>query len=116
MLRGALILASYQHQPVLKDLEGIERLFFLLHLELEFLAQLSRLALEARSAGNAAHFNELLAAQRQFLAEHPMRWAPKWCHLVAKQARTDFYRGVAMITRGALAELSAILETTSGGK
>ena len=80
-------------------------------LELEFLAQLNRLAIEAIHAGDSAGASHLLGAQRDFLSEHPMRWAPKWCQSVITQARTDFYRGIAMITFGALDELAATLAT-----
>ncbi len=80
-------------------------------LELAFLAHLAKLGLTALEQGDEARLAETLEAQRQFLAAHPLRWIPAWCNQVAAQANTDFYRGVARLTRGALAELASVLET-----
>jgi TorA maturation chaperone TorD len=82
-------------------------------LELEFLAHLARLGLDALDAGDAQRFEQLLDAQRQFFVQHPLRWAPKWCYTVTKHALTDFYRGVALIVAGGLSELAAVLQQPS---
>jgi TorA maturation chaperone TorD len=51
-----------------------------------------------------------LAAQRQFMSEHLLRWGPSFCDLVEKHAKTDFYRGLARLTLGALRASAAWLE------
>lgn len=81
-------------------------------LELEFLAHLAKLGVQALEANDSQRFDELLQAQREFLAAHPIKWAMYWCRLVEKNAHTDFYRAVALLTRGSLTELAAMLEVT----
>jgi putative dimethyl sulfoxide reductase chaperone len=78
-------------------------------LELAFLAHLAQLALAAQSEGSPARLRELLEAQGAFLRTHASRWIFKWCAQVHEHARTDFYRGVAHLTAGALTELTAAL-------
>ena len=78
-------------------------------LELAFLAHLAQLGIAAVEEGDEARLDELEDAQRQFLTSHAGRWMPAWCDLITTYARTDFYRGVAWVTKGALAELAAVL-------
>lgn len=78
-------------------------------LELAFVAHLARLALLALDQGNQASFDEIMTAQREFLSNHLLNWAADFCHLVSMEARTDFYRGIALLTRGSLAEIAAEL-------
>lgn len=73
-----------------------------LGLELAFLAHLAAQGLQALENQQPAALAELLAAQRQFLAEHPLRWVSAWHGLVEQKARTDFWRAVAQLTAGAL--------------
>jgi len=78
-------------------------------LELGFLSHLAQLALAAHAAGDEARLAELLDAQRLFLRTHAQRWIPTWAGQVREHARTDFYRGLAQLTVGVLAELEAAL-------
>jgi putative dimethyl sulfoxide reductase chaperone len=78
-------------------------------LELEFIAHLAKLGLQALEANDSKRFHELLDAQRQFLTEHPLRWAMEWANLVEQNAYTEFYRGVALLARGSLIELAMLL-------
>lgn len=73
-------------------------------LELEFVAHLARRALLALEQHDQGGYDAAVGAQGQFIAEHLGRWASGWCGQVEAQAQTDFYRGVAMLTRGAVAE------------
>jgi len=75
-------------------------------LELAFLAHLAQLALEAIEQADEARLNEVLDAQKQFLIDHVGRWIPTWCDLITTHAQTDFYRGLAYVTKGALAQLA----------
>lgn len=83
-------------------------------LEMEFLAHLAGLALEALNEADESTFQEAIAAQQAFLQEHVLRWIPVWCGHVVEHARTDFFRGAALITRGLLAwvaeRLGSLLE------
>ncbi len=79
-------------------------------LEMAFVSQLASLALEKLEAGDQPGFEEALQAQRDFLSEHLLRWGPAWAKLVEEYARTDFYRGLAHLTHGALLAVAAQLE------
>ena len=56
-------------------------------------------ALEANSTEDARRLAEL---QRRFLKEHLLRWVPKMCDDVLLASETDFYKGIAQITKGFL--------------
>lgn len=75
-------------------------------LELTFLAHLANQAVLALESGDQKKFGELIEARKQFLSEHVLKWAFAWCELVAQNARTDFYKGIALLTRGTLAYLA----------
>jgi len=77
-------------------------------LELSFLAHLASLGLEAYHQQDLERYDELMAAQHDFLAAHVLRWAPAWCDLVILHAQTDFYRGTAFLLRGVLIELTSL--------
>jgi TorA maturation chaperone TorD len=79
-------------------------------LELSFLAYLAQLGLKALDENNAARFDQVLQGQRQFISEHPLMWVPRWCTLVKDRAGTDFYRGLALLTRGALSSIAEQLQ------
>ena len=79
-------------------------------LELLFLAHLAAQGIQALNEQNSPRFEEILKAQREFLMQHPGAWALAWCGIVEKNARTDFYQGLAHLIRGALAGLSEILD------
>ena len=78
-------------------------------LELEFLAHLAKLGVAA-TQGTDQPPQELLDAQRAFLTEHVMKWAPVWCGQVREQAKTNFYRGIALMTRGVLRHTAQVLD------
>ena len=79
-------------------------------LEMALLAHIAGLAIVALEQKAEDEFWKLLEVQQRFLTEHPLRWMSQWCELVLAHARTDFYRGVALVTRGVLTELATILE------
>ena len=78
-------------------------------LELEFLAHLAKLGVAA-TQGTEQSPTEVLDAQRAFLTEHVLTWAPVWCGQVYDKARSKFYRGIALMTRGALRHTAELLE------
>jgi TorA maturation chaperone TorD len=71
-------------------------------LEMTFVAHLANLALKVLDQGDHEKLEEYLEAQRDFLSQHLLKWGPAWCNLVEEQAHTDFYKGLAKLTRGAL--------------
>jgi TorA maturation chaperone TorD len=71
-------------------------------LELIFVAHLATLALNSIEMNDQLAAEKYLQAQRDFLFEHLLRWGPAWTRLVKEHAGTDFYRGLAHLTHGAL--------------
>jgi TorA maturation chaperone TorD len=79
--------------------------------ELAFIAALlARAADHARSRETDAARRHVEAAA-QFLDQHLARWAPACLAEVAEHARSDFYRGVALLCTCTLAGLPTHLET-----
>ncbi len=83
-------------------------------LELEFIAHLARLGLQALEQKDEATLTRSLKAQRDFVSEHLMRWAPRFCEQTEKETHTDFYRGIARLTRGLLDGATAMLARIPG--
>lgn len=81
-------------------------------LELSLIAHLAKLALGEIERGDESRAEQLLQAQRDFLSQHLIRWGPLWCSLVIKHARTDFYRGLALLLKGALTEMATLFALT----
>lgn len=79
-------------------------------LELSFLAHLAKLALQSLESGDEAAVEKNLQAQRDFLAQHILRWASAWAELVQKHAGTDFYRGLSHLTVGVLSAAAELLD------
>ncbi|MBN8579156.1 MAG: molecular chaperone TorD family protein [Anaerolineae bacterium] len=79
-------------------------------LEMLFIAHLASLALQAIELNDENKLNDILQAQREFLSEHLLRWGPVWAKLVKQHAATDFYRGIAHLTHGALLAIAETLE------
>lgn len=80
-------------------------------LEMMFVAHLAQLGLSALDAEDDLQFTQMLTAQRDFLSKHLFLWAPLWCEQMLEFAQTDFYRGLALLVRGSLLELSVLLAT-----
>ena len=79
-------------------------------LEISFIAHLASLSLEALSTDDQTVLEKTLKAQHDFLEEHLLQWAPTWCDLVYQNAQTDFYKGTALLLKGALMELKEIFD------
>jgi TorA maturation chaperone TorD len=79
-------------------------------LELEFMAHLCVKAAEALDKDPEAT-RAYLEKQRDFLTDHLLVWVPKFSQDLARATRSDFYRGVALITQEHLAlELETVDE------
>jgi putative dimethyl sulfoxide reductase chaperone len=79
-------------------------------LQLLFLSHLAGLGLQALNEQEDVRFTEVWQAQREFHQQHTRAWALTWCELVEANARTDFYKGLAYLVRGAVLELSEMLK------
>ncbi len=78
-------------------------------LEFEFMAHLCRKSQEALTRQDESAASDSFAQQKAFLEEHLLRWVPDFCSDILAYAGTDFYRGIAKITRGFLQMEHALL-------
>ena len=72
-------------------------------LEMGFIAHLCTLGLEAIGQGDTQVLQSHIDAQRDFLEEHLLLWAPEFLNRVKGNAQTDYYRGLAHLALGCLA-------------
>lgn len=84
-------------------------------LEMAFLAMLAERAHTSAAEGGDSERQRLTDAMRDFLSQHLLRWAPACLERLAHHARTDFYRGIALLGRGFLAEAAAQLGLQNEG-
>lgn len=68
--------------------------------ELQFAAALADNANEALAADDGETFAEVVSLARSFFVHHQQNWLPALCEAIDEFAETDFYRGVAQMTRG----------------
>lgn len=78
--------------------------------ELSFVARCAEMASTAQNNQQDDLFVRLLSIQQQFLEKHLLRWGGKWAELAYENARTDFYRGIALIVQGAMLELGQVFD------
>ncbi len=70
--------------------------------ELQFVACLIERSDKALRESDGARFEDLVLKQRGFLKYHQENWLPAFCDAIDEHCQTDFYRGVAQLTRGYL--------------
>lgn len=73
-----------------------------LGLELDFMYQLSKLAIQQIKEENPAQAKKFLADQSYFLKAHLLNWTPLFAKDVNEHAKTDFYKGMVKILSGFL--------------
>lgn len=71
-------------------------------LEMAFMAHLCMLGLEAVRKSDSESLSDHLKAQRDFLEEHLLLWAPTFLGRVIDHARTEYYRGAAHLALGSI--------------
>lgn len=82
-----------------------------LGLELDFMFQLTQLAINELEKENIAGYLQILQDQKSFLEEHLLKWVPALSDKVVESATTDFYEGMALILKGYLfLDLKALQE------
>ena len=80
-----------------------------LGLLLEYMALLCEECAACLPSGNGERVKASLAEQQAFLKEHLNNWAPAFAGEVQKYAATDFYKGLAKLTKGFLAAEGELL-------
>lgn len=80
-----------------------------LGLELAFMFHLCHLGAQAAQDHDGAALEVILAAQRDFLGQHLLQWAPDCLALVTEHAHSDYYLGAAHLTLGALRQAATLL-------
>ena len=70
--------------------------------ELKFMALASYREAESWENGDEREAKRLLRVQHSFIKEHMLQWIPRFCDTMLEEAESDFYRGVAKLTRGFL--------------
>jgi TorA maturation chaperone TorD len=73
-----------------------------LGLMLQFLAMLITKESEAQKNGEQDEASRLLLDQHDFLEANLLPWVPHWQSLVASEAKSPFYAGLALLINGAL--------------
>ena len=69
-------------------------------LELDFMRLLSENEAASWRKEERDKALDYLNMERDFLGEHIIRWVPGFCDKVIYMAESDFYRGIARITKG----------------
>lgn len=82
-------------------------------LEASFLATLCVRALDALEDGADAAAAGLVAGLGEFVDEHLSRWLPAFLAKVDAHARTDYHRGLARLTEGALSHARQLATSTA---
>lgn len=79
-------------------------------LELRFIAYMCNAALNALDQDEVAQLRRIEGEIQSFLKQHTLQWADAFLDNVLQHAETDYYRGIAWLTRGALAETARLFE------
>lgn len=80
-------------------------------IELDFMRYLTEKEGAAWESDQPDGALQVIGKERAFLDEHILVWIPKFCDVMLEQARIDFFRGIALLTKGfALGEASRVKE------
>ena len=69
-------------------------------LELDFMRHLTAKEAQAWADDDSQVAVEVLKQEQDFLNKHIIRWIPRFCDVMAKEARLGFYQGIAALTKG----------------
>jgi TorA maturation chaperone TorD len=81
-------------------------------LEFDFLALLAEREQAAWESGDTAAAVGKRSGAQEFFDQHAGRWVKLYCDKAIEQAKTDFYRGLLLLTRGVVEELTHNGENT----
>jgi len=79
-------------------------------LEMSFAAHLAQLAVAAIDKGDQNELEKLVQAQREFLSDHLLKWGITWADQLYEHAVSDFYRGLAKLSKGAMLSAASFLK------
>ena len=71
-------------------------------IELDFIAELDKRIAEAAAKADTGAVSQNLESLRGFLNDYVVPWMDKFLKLIEEHAETDFYRGLAKISRAAI--------------
>lgn len=81
--------------------------------ELEFMRWLLEAEADALEKADEAALEKVLRLKRHFVNEHISKWIPQWTEKVAEEAKLDFYRKLAILTKEfVLSEAERLNETS----
>ena len=95
------VLKAYREEGVDIDEKARQRPDYI-GIELDFMRHLTEKEMERWNKSAHKEAIKYLTTEKDFLAKHIVPWIPKFCDAALKEARTDFYRGVAKLTKGFL--------------
>jgi putative dimethyl sulfoxide reductase chaperone len=78
--------------------EGLKEQPDYIGLELDFMRHLTEREARAWAEGNRDEAVRIVEKERRFLEEHLARWVPRFCEVMDRAARLDYYRGIARMT------------------
>lgn len=74
-------------------------------IELEFVSHLADRIIKLFEDGQRAEASRLFEVRSNFLNDHMALWVPSFADMILEHAEDDFYKGAALILRGAIEEL-----------
>lgn len=79
-------------------------------LEFSFVSHLCSIASNSADSSDEARLSKTMEDLSGFASEHVFSWVPRWCDLVMEQAKTDFFRGIALLSKGIVASFADALK------
>ena len=67
--------------------------------EMKFMALLSYHEAEAWRKNDVSNASRFLQMEQQFLNDHLLQWIPEFCIRMEEEAKSSFYKGIAIFTR-----------------
>jgi TorA maturation chaperone TorD len=107
------VLAAYREEGLVRT-DAFNEPEDHLAIELDFMASLCQKTAGELECGRTEAALALLDKQAAFLQEHLLVWVPHFCHDLAQAARSDFYRGVALLVEEHLAQEKATVAEIAG--
>jgi anaerobic sulfite reductase subunit A len=68
-------------------------------IELQYMEYLCRITAESLEKNNVEQAKKYLEDQRSFINDHLSKWVPRFATDILESSKTDFYKGVAYITK-----------------
>ena len=95
------VLSEYR-QEGLDKIRGFKEPEDHIAIELEFMSYLCQKTIDLIEKGDKEAALAYLSKQKDFLEKHLMVWVPAFCDDLEQAAKSDFYRGIARLTKSYL--------------